>query len=107
MQADIHDVTFYFRMKTGLEISDSGLADVVLSGEGLPATVQPRLVRPGYILSLQSPHTQILHPRLETQLFQQNLQAARYSSHQEADQESDQGFDYYRYGVLRRTTRWP
>ena len=35
MQADIRDVAFYFRMETGLEIIDSGLADVVLGGEGL------------------------------------------------------------------------
>ena len=39
MQADIHDVAFYFRMMTGLEISDSGLADVVLGGEGLPVSI--------------------------------------------------------------------
>jgi hypothetical protein len=35
MQADMRDIAFYFRMKIGLKISDSGLADVVLSGEGL------------------------------------------------------------------------
>jgi hypothetical protein len=32
MQADIRDVAFYFRMKSGLRMSDSGLADVVLDG---------------------------------------------------------------------------
>jgi len=35
MQADIRDVAFYFRTETGLKIIDSGLADVVLGGEGL------------------------------------------------------------------------
>jgi len=35
MQADMRDVTFYFRKKTGIKMSDSGLVDVVLGGEGL------------------------------------------------------------------------
>ena len=35
MQADMRDVAFYFRKKTGIKMSDSGLADVVLGGEGL------------------------------------------------------------------------
>ncbi|EGN94223.1 hypothetical protein SERLA73DRAFT_115180 [Serpula lacrymans var. lacrymans S7.3] len=40
MQADMRDVAFYFRKKTGIpKLSDSGLADVVLGGEGLTATV--------------------------------------------------------------------
>jgi hypothetical protein len=39
MQADMRDVAFYFRKKTGIKLTDSGLADVVLGGGGLAATV--------------------------------------------------------------------
>ncbi|TFK35771.1 hypothetical protein BDQ12DRAFT_307288 [Crucibulum laeve] len=40
MQADMRDVAFYYRKKTGIpKMSDSGLADVLLGGEGLSATV--------------------------------------------------------------------
>ncbi|KAG6908916.1 hypothetical protein DXG01_002797 [Tephrocybe rancida] len=40
MQADMRDVAFYYRKKTGMpKMRDSGLADVVLGGEGLTATV--------------------------------------------------------------------
>lgn len=36
----MRDVAFYFRKKSGIpRLSDSGLADVVLGGEGLTATV--------------------------------------------------------------------
>jgi len=35
IQADMRDVVFYFRRKTGIKMTDSGLADVVLGGEGL------------------------------------------------------------------------
>lgn len=41
VQADMRDVAFYFHKKTGpLKIRDSGLADVLLGGEGLSATVR-------------------------------------------------------------------
>lgn len=40
MQADMRDVAFYFKKKSGFpKLSDSGLADVVLGGSGLTATV--------------------------------------------------------------------
>ncbi|KAL1744429.1 hypothetical protein HDZ31DRAFT_38713 [Schizophyllum fasciatum] len=40
IQADMRDVAFYFRKKTGMpKISDSGLADIVLGGQGVTATV--------------------------------------------------------------------
>jgi folate-dependent phosphoribosylglycinamide formyltransferase PurN len=40
IQADMRDVAFYFRKKTGIpKLTDSGLADVVLGGEGMTATV--------------------------------------------------------------------
>ena len=36
MQADMKDVAFYYRKKTGIpKMSDSGIADVLLGGEGL------------------------------------------------------------------------
>ncbi|KAA1478008.1 hypothetical protein DENSPDRAFT_867808 [Dentipellis sp. KUC8613] len=40
MQADMRDVAFYFKKKSGIpKLSDSGLADVLLGGHGLTATV--------------------------------------------------------------------
>ena len=40
MQADMRDVAFYFRKKTGIpKLTDSGLADVVLGGEGLTVSL--------------------------------------------------------------------
>ncbi|KAL0948737.1 hypothetical protein HGRIS_008869 [Hohenbuehelia grisea] len=40
IQADMRDVAFYFRKKTGMpKLMDTGLADVLLGGEGLTATV--------------------------------------------------------------------
>ncbi|KAG6820002.1 hypothetical protein H0H93_006621 [Arthromyces matolae] len=39
MQADMRDVAFYYRKKSGMpKIKDSGLADVVVGGEGVTAT---------------------------------------------------------------------
>jgi hypothetical protein len=36
MQADMRDVAFYFRKKTGIaKLKDSGIADVLFGGEGL------------------------------------------------------------------------
>jgi hypothetical protein len=41
IQADIRDVAFYYRKKTGLpKLSDSGLVDFVLGGEGVNVTVK-------------------------------------------------------------------
>ncbi|KAF8209441.1 hypothetical protein K438DRAFT_1753781 [Mycena galopus ATCC 62051] len=39
IHADMQDVAFSFRTKTGIKMRDSGLADVVLGGDGLTATV--------------------------------------------------------------------
>ncbi|KAJ4479342.1 hypothetical protein J3R30DRAFT_3289645 [Lentinula aciculospora] len=40
IQTDMKDVAFYFRKKTGLpKLKDSGLADVLLGGDGLSATI--------------------------------------------------------------------
>lgn len=38
IQADMKDVAFYFRKKSGIKINDSGLADVLLGGQGLTVT---------------------------------------------------------------------
>jgi hypothetical protein len=41
IQADIRDVAFYFRKKTGLpKLRDSGLADFILGGEGVNVNVK-------------------------------------------------------------------
>ncbi|TDL15269.1 hypothetical protein BD410DRAFT_778263 [Rickenella mellea] len=43
MQADLRDVAFWFRKKTGVpKLEDSGLADVVLGGEGITIDVHVR-----------------------------------------------------------------
>ncbi|TBU30300.1 hypothetical protein BD311DRAFT_236054 [Dichomitus squalens] len=43
MQADLRDVAFYFRKKTGTpKLTDSGVADVLLGGEGLSITTHLR-----------------------------------------------------------------
>lgn len=40
IQADMRDVAFYYHKKTGLpKMKDSGLADVLLGGEGLTVCV--------------------------------------------------------------------
>ncbi|KAF7353927.1 hypothetical protein MVEN_01078900 [Mycena venus] len=39
IHADMRDVAFSFRTKAGIKMRDSGLADVVLGGQGLTATV--------------------------------------------------------------------
>jgi hypothetical protein len=41
IQADLHDVAFYYRKKTGLpKFTDSGLADFILGGEGVTVNVK-------------------------------------------------------------------
>ncbi|KAF9560678.1 hypothetical protein CPC08DRAFT_665210 [Agrocybe pediades] len=41
MQADMRDVAFYYRKKSGIpKMKDSGIADVILGGEGLSATIE-------------------------------------------------------------------
>jgi hypothetical protein len=40
IQADMRDVAFYFKKKSGaIKITDSGLADIVLGGEGMTVNV--------------------------------------------------------------------
>jgi len=39
MQADMRDVAFWFRKKGGIKMTDSGLADVLIGGDGLKAVV--------------------------------------------------------------------
>jgi hypothetical protein len=44
MQADMRDVAFYFKKKTGVpRWKDSGLADVVLGGSGLTVGIRALL----------------------------------------------------------------
>lgn len=46
IQADMHDVAFYFRKKTGIpKLTDSGLADVQLGGQGLTVCVPYNILR--------------------------------------------------------------
>ncbi|PPQ68177.1 hypothetical protein CVT24_005064 [Panaeolus cyanescens] len=41
MQADMRDVAFYYRKKTGLpKMKDSGIADVLVGGSGISATIK-------------------------------------------------------------------
>ncbi|KAG2367086.1 hypothetical protein BDR07DRAFT_1272922 [Suillus spraguei] len=39
IQADMRDVALYFRRKTGIKMRDSGIADVVLGGQGMTVTI--------------------------------------------------------------------
>lgn len=42
VQADMRDVAFYFRRKSGIpKLTDSGLADVLLGGQGLTVRSTP------------------------------------------------------------------
>ncbi len=46
IQADMRDVAFYFRKKTGIpKLSDSGLADVLLGGQGLTVRFPSSILR--------------------------------------------------------------
>ena len=47
MQADMRDVAFYFRKKSGIKMTDSGLADVVLGREVLTVSYSFMLVEGG------------------------------------------------------------
>ncbi|KAF8580268.1 hypothetical protein K439DRAFT_1357420 [Ramaria rubella] len=43
MQADMRDVMFYFNKKTGMpKLTDSGLADILIGGSGITATIHLR-----------------------------------------------------------------
>ncbi|KZT38525.1 hypothetical protein SISSUDRAFT_986068 [Sistotremastrum suecicum HHB10207 ss-3] len=53
IQADMRDVAFYYKNRRGIKISDSGLADVVLGGEGLTATV--------HLSSAEKDHSSVFH----------------------------------------------
>ncbi|KAG2072936.1 hypothetical protein BDR04DRAFT_1095721 [Suillus decipiens] len=39
IQADMRDIALYFRRKTGIKMRDSGIADVVLGGQGMTVTI--------------------------------------------------------------------
>lgn len=63
MQADMRDVAFYFRKKTGIpKLKDSGLADVVLGGSGLTAVVHivsSSSTDPTSVFSVQRVHVKV------------------------------------------------
>jgi hypothetical protein len=47
VQADMRDVAFYFRRKSGIpKLTDSGLADVLLGGQGLTVRISPSYSSP-------------------------------------------------------------
>jgi hypothetical protein len=56
VQADMRDVAFYFRRKSGIpKLTDSGLADVLLGGQGLTVRI------PSYAFSLLMPLQATVH----------------------------------------------
>jgi hypothetical protein len=67
MQADMKNVAFYYRKKTGIpKMSDSGLADVLLGGEGLSAVI--------HLVSSKHDHTSVfrvqdVHVKVNTLKF--------------------------------------
>jgi hypothetical protein len=67
IQADMRDIAFWFRKKTGIpKLSDSGLADVILGGEGVTATVE--LVSAGNDRSSVF-HVRNVHVKVDTLKF--------------------------------------
>ncbi|KAF8186734.1 hypothetical protein BJ912DRAFT_1032111 [Pholiota molesta] len=62
MQADMRDVKFYYRKKTGLaRVRDAGVADVVLGGQGVSATIELISARhdPSSVFTIHSIHVKI------------------------------------------------
>ncbi|PPQ71059.1 hypothetical protein CVT26_011461 [Gymnopilus dilepis] len=62
MQADMRDVAFYYRKKTGMpKMKDSGIADVLLGGQGLSATIELVSVRkdPTSVFRVQDVHVKV------------------------------------------------
>ncbi|KIJ56192.1 hypothetical protein M422DRAFT_774043 [Sphaerobolus stellatus SS14] len=62
IQADLRDVMFYFHKKTGIaKIRDSGLADILLGGNGITATINLHSLPPesGSIFRVHSVHVKV------------------------------------------------
>ncbi|KAF8890527.1 hypothetical protein CPB84DRAFT_1816344 [Gymnopilus junonius] len=62
MQADMRDVSFYYRKKTGIpRMRDSGIADVVIGGEGLSAHIELVSVRkdPTSVFKVHNVHVKV------------------------------------------------
>ncbi|KAF8173636.1 hypothetical protein BJ912DRAFT_1024850 [Pholiota molesta] len=62
MQADMRDVKFYYRKKTGIaRVRDAGVADVVLGGQGVSATIELISARhdPSSVFTIHSIHVKI------------------------------------------------
>ncbi|KAI0077531.1 hypothetical protein K474DRAFT_1661627 [Panus rudis PR-1116 ss-1] len=61
IQADMKDVAFYFRKKTGIpKLTDSGLADVLLGGSGLTITAHVRSsTDPSSVFTVKDVHVKV------------------------------------------------
>ncbi|KAI0781790.1 hypothetical protein C8Q75DRAFT_790036 [Abortiporus biennis] len=61
IQADMKDVGFYFKKKTGaIKLSDSGLADVLLGGSGLTVTAHVRSTNdPASVFQVKDVHVKV------------------------------------------------
>ncbi|KAF9473113.1 hypothetical protein BDN70DRAFT_937687, partial [Pholiota conissans] len=62
MQADMRDVAFYYRKKTGIpKMKDSGIADVVIGGHGLNATIELTSARhdPRSVFKIHAIHVKV------------------------------------------------
>jgi hypothetical protein len=89
-------------------MSDSGLADVVLGGEGVTVSHSIyRFLLRGYVLTsfLQATVHVVSADKDKTSVFKVK-RANCHRSREEADQESHQGLDHYGFRVRRWTARW-
>ncbi|CAL1710558.1 unnamed protein product [Somion occarium] len=60
IQSDMKDVAFYFRKKTGIKLTDSGLADVLLGGSGLTVTAHVRSSSdPASVFTVKDVHVKV------------------------------------------------
>lgn len=61
IQADMKDVAFYFKKKSGIpKLSDSGLADVLLGGSGLTVTAHVRSTNdPSSVFRVKDVHVKV------------------------------------------------
>lgn len=131
VQADMRDVAFYFNKKSGFpKIKDSGLADVVLGGNGLAVRnlltyrdddtnddmmssighCAPNFRGEGQVVRLpregrerQGRHIEVQHPGQQARRALQHAPPTCDRSSEEADPESDPGC-YHHWSRVRRWT---
>ena len=129
MQADIRDVAFYFRKKSGIpKMSDSGLADVILGGNGLHVSSLVRSVgylqsffligfdrlgqrqQEGQVIYFQSSRRprqngipQVFYPRFEARFLVQDPSAARHCPCEASNPTSHRRCFEDRFRIYRRT----